>query len=154
METLDAIKTKVEVRQYSDKPVPANVKSEILEAARLTGSSSNSQHWRFVLVQEKQNLTVLAADSITGKWASGANFAIIVLTNPKIPAHSLDAGRAIQDMQLAAWSLGVGSGIFTGINHDKLRKDFQIPQELQTAAVVAFGYPAQKVSGKKKMRNP
>jgi nitroreductase len=154
METLDAIKTKVEVRQFSDKPVPSEVKSKILEAARMTGSSSNTQHWRFILVQEKQDVSLLASDSTSGKWVAGANFAVIILTNPSVPGHSIDAGRALQDMQLAAWDSGVGSGIFTGVNAEKLRKDFGIPSELEPTAFLGFGYPMKKVTGKKKRRNP
>jgi nitroreductase len=92
MDTFDCIATKVEVREFAkDKRVPAETKSRILEAARLTGSSMNTQHWRFVLLQDKGNLRVLADDSTTGGWVAGADFAVIVLTNPKVPGHTIDA---------------------------------------------------------------
>ena len=153
MDTFDCIATKVEVREFSkSKPIPPDVKSRILEAARLTGSSMNTQHWRFIIVQE--NLKLLADDSTTGTWVAGADFAVIILTNPKVPGHVIDGGRVLQDMQLAAWNMGVGSGIFTGIKEDKLRKDFAIPQEMEVTDFVAFGYPARNVTGKKKNRKP
>lgn len=154
MDTMNAIKTKIEVRQFADKPVPSSIKIDVLEAARMTGSSSNTQHWRFLLLQEKQSVALLAEDSTSGKWVQGANFAIIILVNPGVPGHMIDAGRAVQDMQLAAWSEGIGSGIFTGINAEKLKKDFGIPPELQPAAVLGFGYSQKKLTGKKKKRNP
>jgi nitroreductase len=154
MDAFDCITTKLEVRQFKDQPVPADVKSKVLEAARLTGSSNNTQHWRFILVQDRQSLNRLAEDSTTGGWVKGANFAVIVLTNPKVNGHLIDAGRAVQDMQLAAWDMGVGSGIFTGVNVEKIRSDFGVPEELQPSAFLGFGYPAKKITGKRKKRNP
>jgi nitroreductase len=155
MDTFDCIATKLETRQFdAGKAVQSSVKTKVLEAARLTGSSMNTQHWRFILVQDKANLERLARDSTTGGWVSGANFAVIVLTNPKVSGHMIDAGRAVQDMQLAAWNYGVGSGIFTGVKADNLRKDFGIPDDLKPTVCLGFGYPAKNITGKKKNRNP
>ena len=57
-------------------------------------------------------------------------------------------------MQLAAWDQRVGSGLFTGIKEEKLRKDFEIPRELSPTVVLGFGYPARKLIGKRKNRLP
>jgi nitroreductase len=97
---------------------------------------------------------MLAEDSTSGKWVAGANFAIIILTNPEYNFHLIDAGRVLQNMQLAAWNQGVGSGLFTGIKEEKLRKDFGVPRELSPTVVVGFGYPARQLSGKRKKRMP
>lgn len=154
MDTLEAIATKLETRQFDGKKVPDEIKLKVLEAARLTGSSSNTQHWRFILLDDPKSIGLLALDSTTGQWVKGANFAVIILTDPKVNGHMIDAGRALQDMQLAAWNSGVGSGIFTGFNQDKLKQDFGIPPNLVPAAALGFGYPAVKKSGKRKNRNP
>jgi nitroreductase len=154
LNTIEAIATKLETRQFDGKQVPDEVKSKVLEAARLTGSSSNTQHWRFILVDNSNALGRLADDSTTGGWVRGASFAVFILTDPKVNGHMIDAGRALQDMQLAAWDLGVGSGVYTGFNQEKLRHDFAIPSNLVPSACVGFGYQAQKKSGKRKKRNP
>jgi nitroreductase len=104
MDAFECIATKLDVREFSSQNISAEIKSKILEAARLTGSGLNTQHWRFIVVEEKKNLKKLAEDSTTGGWVSGANFAVIVLTNPRHKFHMIDAGRVIQDMQLAAWN--------------------------------------------------
>ena len=148
-DTYDAIRTKLDIRQFADMPVKADVKGKILEAARLTASSMNSQHWRFILVQDPQNLETLARDSTTGSWVKGANFAIIVSIDPKVPGSMIDAGRVVQDMELAAWEHGVGSGVYTGTKAPDLRRDFGIPGGLDPAVVVGFGYPAKKLIGRK-----
>jgi nitroreductase len=154
MDTSDCIATKLDVREFITKDVSLEIRKEILEAARLTGTGLNTQHWRFIIIAEKDNLEKLAQDSTSGSWISGANFAIIVLTNPKYGFHLIDAGRVVQNMQLAAWNRGVYSCLFTGIKEAKLRKDFRIPEELSPTAIVGFGYSPRNLIGKKKNRLP
>jgi nitroreductase len=154
MDTFECITTKFEVREFSQQDVPSDIRLKILEAARLTGTGMNTQHWRFILIDKKEKLKRLADDSTSGSWVEGANFAIIILTNPKYGFHLIDAGRVLQNMQLAAWNYEVGSGIFTGIKEDKLRKDFGIPQELNVTVIIGFGYPLRRLTGNRKTRLP
>jgi len=149
MDTFEAISTKLDVREFESKHVPGETKSKILEAARLTASSMNTQHWRFVVIQDRANLRRLSADSTTGKWVEGADFAILILIDLKVPGSTIDAGRVVQDMQLAAWNFGVASGIYTGVGEAAVRKDYAIPDDLKPAAVLGFGYPKRKMLGKK-----
>lgn len=154
MNTTDAVKTKLDVREFSSKPVPTAVKAAVLEAARLTQSGTNSQHWRFILVQDPKNLEKMAEDSTWGKWVAGADFAVIVCTDPSKSYHIIDAGRAVQDMQLTAWDNGVASCVFTGIKVPEFRRDFGIPVGIDPTIVVGFGYPRRKLYGRKKDRRP
>jgi nitroreductase len=149
LDAFEAISTKLDVREFAAKRVPGETKRKIIEAARLTASSMNTQHWRFVLIQDRSNLKRLAADSTSGKWVEGADFAILILIDPKVPGSSIDAGRVVQDMELAAWNFGVASGIYTGVGEANLRKDFAVPDSLKPAAVLGFGYSKRKILGKK-----
>ena len=154
MDAYECILTKLDVREFSSQSVSEEIKSKVLEAARLTGTGLNTQHWRFILLENKENIRRLAADSTSGGWVSGANFAVIILTNPKYRFHMIDAGRVVQDMQLAAWNYGIASGLYTQVQEDKLRNDFAIPKDLNPTVIVGFGYPAKKIVGKKKKRLP
>jgi len=149
METYKTILTKLDVRQFDSKRVPAEVKLKVLEAARASGTGNNRQEWRFILVQEKEMLKKLAEDSTSGGWVVSANFAVVVLAAPTPSFHLIDAGRAVQNMELAAWEHGVISGIYTGVNEEKMSRDFAIPSGLKPLAVVGFGYPVKKIIGKK-----
>jgi nitroreductase len=149
LDTFEAVSKKLDVREFASKIVSDETKRMVLEAARLTGSSMNTQHWRFILVQDRSNLRKLAADSSSGKWVEGADFAIIILIDPKVPGSSIDAGRVVQNMQLTALNFGVASGIYTGVGEPSLRKDFAIPDAMKPAAVLGFGYPKRKILGKK-----
>jgi nitroreductase len=154
MDAFECIATKLEVREFSTQEVPSEIRSKILEAARLTGTGMNTQHWRFIMVEKKDNLKKLAEDSTSGGWVAGANFAVIVLTNPQYGFHLIDTGRVLQNMQLTAWNQGVGSGLFTGIREEKLRRDFAVPKELSPSVIIGFGYPARELTGKRKNRQP
>jgi len=150
MNATEAVRTKLDVREFSPKPVLNEIKVAVLEAARLTQSGNNSQHWRFILVQDPANLEQMSMDSPQGRWISGANFAVIVCTDPERGNHMLDAGRAVQDMQLTAWDHGVASGVFMGVNKNpEFRRDFAIPDGLSSTVVVGFGYPVRTLKGKK-----
>ena len=152
MDTYKTILTKLDVRQFDAKKVPADVKLKVLEAARASGTGINKQHWRFILVQDKVVIKKLAEDSTSGGWVAGADFAVIVLADPQLGFHLIDSGRAVQDMQLAAWDQGVISGLYTGFKEDRMRRDFDIPNELKPTVVVGFGYPTMKILGKKNRR--
>jgi nitroreductase len=154
MDAFECIATKLEVREFTSQIVPSEIRLKVLEAARLTGTGLNTQHWRFILVDGRESLKKLAEDSTSGSWIGAANFAVIVLTNPKYNFHLIDAGRVLQSMQLAGWNYGVGSGLFTGIIEERLRTDFGVPKELSPTVIVGFGYPANKLTGKRKNRMP
>ncbi len=149
MDTFDAIKTRLDFRGYEARSVPAELKMRVLEAGRSTGSGMNRQHWRFLLIDDKEAIKKLAQDSTSGGWVSGANFAVVVLTDPTLGFHLIDAGRAVQDMELAAWNSGVASCIYTGVKEESMRRDFGLPKELRPTAVIGFGYPSKKIIGKK-----
>ncbi len=149
MNVSEIIRTKRDVREFSSQPVSKEDKLAILEAARMAGSGLNSQHWRFILIDDKSELEALARLSTTGEWVAGANFAVIILTEKNRPYHALDAGRALTNMQLEAWNRGIASCIYTGFREAEMRKRYGIPEKYSIDVVVGFGYPARKIVGKK-----
>jgi nitroreductase len=44
MDAFECIATKLEVREFSMQDVASEIRSKILEAARLTGTGMNTQH--------------------------------------------------------------------------------------------------------------
>jgi nitroreductase len=52
-------------------------------------------------------------------------------------------------MQLTAWDSGVTSRIYTGIKQAEMRRDFGIPEGLNSTVVVGFGYPKRRILGRK-----
>ena len=66
MNTQDCIATKLDIREFSKENVPSNIISTILNSARYSGSGLNTQHWRFIVIKEKNNLKKLSEDRY--KW--------------------------------------------------------------------------------------
>ena len=96
--TYETVASKLDIRQFTNLDVSNEIRQKILEAARQVGTGLNSQHLRFVLIDSKDMLQLLAEDSTSGGWVSGANFAIMILTNSDYGFKMLDAGRALQNM--------------------------------------------------------
>lgn len=69
MDTFDCIATKLDIREYSKQKISIEIIDKILEAARLTGTGLNTQHWRFIVVEDRNNLNQLAEDM--DKWKMG-----------------------------------------------------------------------------------
>lgn len=155
MDVVDALHRRVELRDYTNEPVEADIVRAILDAARVAPSGHNSQHWRFILVDDADTLETLAEVSTTGTWIADAAFAVVVLTDPAYAYHHLDAGRAITHMQLAGWADGVGSCIYTGYDENAMRSLLDIPDAYAISAVVGFGYPPfdpDRLRGRKNRR--
>ena len=154
MGVLEIIKTRIEIRDFEKKSVDVEAKKKILEAGRLAPSGRNLQHWHYILVEGNEELDSLASCSPTGGWVRDANFAIVTTTDPKYNFNEIDAGRSITQMQLVGWENGVGSRLYTIKEPDQERAklSLDIPEEYHLTAVVGFGYPIKKVTGKKERK--
>jgi nitroreductase len=153
MEVFDAVRTVLAVRQYQDKPVPAEIVRRIVEAGRLTGSSMNRQPWHFIVVESGNMLRQLGALAKTGPYVAQAPLAIVVAVERTTFSVS-DGSRAIQSMILTAWSEGVSSNWVGFRGLDEVKSLLSIPDELEILAVIPFGYPARPAGkGKKKRKS-
>lgn len=148
MDVTEAVKTRIEIKEYSEESVDDEEKRAILDAGRLAPSGRNLQHWRFILVDVDNDLTELANVSPSGTWIADVDFAIVICTDPSYPYHDIDAGRAVTHMQLVAWEFGVGSRIYT-VNEPAAYDVLEIPDEYDLTLVAGFGYPKHEIQGVK-----
>lgn len=153
MEVFEAVKRMLAVRNYSDRPIADEEIKRILEAARLTGSSQNKQHWDFVVVREPDTLQRLGELAPYGSYIAGAAAAIAVVV-PDISIGYVDGARAVQDMMLVAWELGIGSNWVGNVNTTEMKEALGVPQERLLLTVVPFGHPQQELGKGIKDRKP
>ena len=138
MDTFLAIASRREVREYEPRSLPPEVEERILDAGRLSGSSKNRQPWRFDVVRGE----LLAEHVYEPDNLLGSPFVVAIAVRGKGPV-SFDAGRAAQNMLLAAWNEGVG-GSPNGIkDEDGARAALKLDEEERLAIVLSFGYPAR-----------
>ena len=144
MNVSEAIRSKRSVRQFSDRPVPGEDLTRILNAGRLAGSSKNSQPWHFIVLQERWRLVEL---SQCGAWAghlAGAAVGVALATTDwreRWPV-AFDLGLAAQNMMLAAHELGIGSVMANIYEIERANALLELPPQLMCYAAISFGYPA------------
>jgi len=104
-----------QVRQFTDEPVDADAIEAIADAARWSGSSRNSQPWRFVIVREAAVLRSIAEAGLPQTRSLATATAAIAIAVPEeqgsAVSHAFDEGRAAERMLIAASFLELGAGI-------------------------------------------
>ena len=146
METWQAINTLRVVQKFSDEPIAEERLERILNAGRRAGSSKNDQHWAFIVIRDRDHLGELAAVGDYAGHLAGATVVIAIVTPDASGAHNnsvmWDAGRAAQNMILAAWELGIGSVPATVYDHALAHRLLGLPDDRRCDFLLSFGYPA------------
>ena len=149
MQTWEAIRSRRNVRQFSDEPIADDHLDEILESGRRSPSSQNWQPWDFVVVRDREQLTELSR-----VWRGGAHVArsaaTIALIAP-VPAEGrerdrlqYDLGQVTMSIMLAAAGLGIGSGHSAVADQDLARRLLGFPDDRFCAYLISLGYPADR----------
>ena len=143
MDVYLAIVSKREVRAYADRPLPDDAVRRLLEAGRVAGSSRNRQARRFIVLRD--DALARAAETV---WQPenlrGAALAVAIVVRGKGPT-GFDAGRAAQNMMLAAQGDGIGSCPNGIADPEALAVVLGHDDEEQVTTVISFGYPARPV---------
>ena len=149
MDVYQCIRSRRTVRDYKPDPVPQDLIRKILQAGRWAPSSSNTQKWYFIVIQDRDTLAALGQMATQGPFIGQAPLAIAVVMDDA-PRPQLDAGRALQQMELMAWSEGVGM-CFVGVrgaDQQKAVKELlSIPEEMELITLLPFGYRAEASQG-------
>ena len=140
MDVYLAVVSKRELRSYDARPIEADAERRILEAGRVSGSSKNRQARRFVVVRDPAAVRRVADAVYAPDNVLGAALVVAIVAGRKGPT-SFDAGRAAQNMMLAASGDGIGSCPNGVADADGLREVVGHEQSEQVATVLTFGYP-------------
>ncbi|MEY2516570.1 MAG: hypothetical protein QOJ89_3928 [bacterium] len=142
MDAYLAVVSKRELRSYSDRPIADDVARRILEAGRVAGSSKNRQARRFVVLRSPELVSRVADSVYAPDNVRGAALVVAIVVGGKGPT-SFDAGRAAQNMMLAASNDGIGSCPNGIADAAALQAVVGHDDGEQVATVLTFGYPAK-----------
>lgn len=142
MDAYLAVVSKREVRSYDARPIDADARRRILEAGRLAGSSKNRQARRFVVLSDPALIERAAACVYASDNVRGAALVVAIVVGRKGPT-SFDAGRAAQNMMLAASNEGIGSCPNGIADAEALQAVVGHGDDEQVATVLTFGYPVK-----------
>ena len=155
MNVTQAIKTRHSVRSYQDKPVEPEKLQQVLEAARLAPSASNSQDWKFIVVQDAQTRQALAKACHNQAFIAQAPVVIAACsTNPSRlmasgqSAAAVDLAIAVDHITLAATELGLGSCWIGAFDAPAVAKLLAVPADAVVVHVLPLGYPAETPSAR------
>ena len=149
METWEAIRSRRNVRSYSEAAIAPQDLDRILEAARRTPSAGNQQAWDFVVCTDRQQLEQLARvwQAARHVASSAATIALVAPRADDAQTRDLiqfDLGQATMSIMLAAADLGIGSA-HAGVHDQELaRRLLGVPEDRFCPMLITLGVPADR----------
>jgi nitroreductase len=143
MDTYKTIVSKRDTRSFTEQPVPDEALRRILQAGRMAGSSKNSQPCRFIVIDDAKGKEEIAKCGDFAAWIPTAPLLIAVAVPDEAPRNEFDAGRAAQNMMIAAWAEEIGSCPVSMHHVECARDALGLPANYRVSVVVAFGYRAR-----------
>lgn len=143
---LDTIFSRRSIRSYmQNKPVETEKIELLLKAGMAAPSTCNLQVWEFVVVTSQPALDRLVALTVFGHYAPP--MAMVICANTaNFPGNKhwrIECSAAVENMMIAARSMGLGSVWIGSFDMQKLRDLLSIPDNIEVMNIVYFGYPAE-----------
>ena len=140
MDTFLTIASKRDQRAYADRDVPTDLRDRILDAGRIAGSAQNRQPLRFFVLESRDALERVAQTVYVPKNLLGARLAVALVAKGR---PGFDAGRAAQNMMLAAWNEGVTSCPNGMPDAEETANVLGLGEDETVVNILSFGYPAE-----------
>jgi len=166
-ETLTSIRNRRSIRAYRPEQIKDEELNAIIEAGLYAPSAMNQQSWHVTVIQNKEVIGNMVKDikEHLGKSANprmqqmsqNENFnpfydaptLIVISGDEKAIAPQADCAAALENMMVAAYSLGVGScwvnmigALFASEKGSQWKKDLGIPEGYKPLYSTPLGYSA------------
>lgn len=148
---LPLIRTR-QTREFTDQPVDEADLTALAEVARWSGSSANSQPWRFVVIREAATLRKIGEAGMPSTRSFATATAAIAITMPdekeRAVSHAYDEGRAAERILVGATMLGLGAAItwMQGDAREKVHALLGLPADRRVRTVVAIGHATERAT--------
>ncbi|OIO54023.1 MAG: nitroreductase [Alphaproteobacteria bacterium CG_4_10_14_0_2_um_filter_63_37] len=145
-----AIQARRSGRAFSDRVIPPETLTALIEGARWAPSCFNNQPWRFVLSRQNgpTREAIEAALSEGNAWAKKADTLVVVSCDDAHDCHTggrhyagFDAGLAVQNLLLTAFEHGLMAHPMAGFQAEPLSEILGMPPGQQILCLIAIGYP-------------
>jgi nitroreductase len=159
MDLMDAVKGRRSIRKYKPDPVSEGALRTVMEAVRWAPSWANTQCWEVIVIRDPKVKSELATALPKGNPALSSMAdapLILVLCGRKGTSGfykgevatmkgdwlMFDTGIAMQNLCLAAYSLGLGTVVVGMFDHKKAEEILGVPGNVEVVAMTPIGYPA------------
>jgi len=147
MDLYDVIRTRRSVRSFLSSPIPREVITRILEAARLAPSASNKMPWKFVVVTDAEKRKAIAVSGVYGKFLAQSPAVIVGCGDVAKAAKwfMVDTAIALEHVALAATAEGLGSCWIGSFDETTVKSLLKVPDNYRVVCLMALGYPKEKI---------
>lgn len=138
-----------QVREFTDEPVDEADLASLADVARWTGSSQNSQPWRFIVLRDEATIRKVAEAGMPLTRSLHTAMAAIAIAVPdeasRAVSHAYDEGRAAERILIGAGMLGLAAGIawLTSAAREPVKAMLAVPDGWRVRTVVAIGHPSE-----------
>ena len=136
-------------REFTEEPVAKASLDAIADVGRWSGSSENTQPWRFIVITDTAVLRQLEAMGLPSTRSLKTAAAAIAIVLPdekgKQVSYAFDEGRAAERMLIAAGMIDLGAGIawIRADIREAVGEMFGLPADRFIRTVVALGHPTE-----------
>ncbi|KAA1257803.1 malonic semialdehyde reductase [Rubripirellula obstinata] len=149
---IDSVANRYSPYRFEDRAVEDAKILRCLEAARWASSSFNDQPWSWIIAKredeaEFERIVSCLMEANQG-WASGAGVLLLSVSRTtfryngspnRVALH--DLGQAAAQLSLQAADLGLQVHQMAGIDQEKTRQTYDIPDDHVPQTAIAIGYP-------------
>jgi nitroreductase len=157
VEVFEAIQGRRSIRAFESREVPEELVERLIEAARWAPSAGNIQPWEFIIVRKQEIKRKLAEAALWQSFIEEAPVVIVVCADEVRSTQGYgmrgktlyciqDTAAAIQNIHLAAYSMGLGTCWVGAFGEDEARKVLKTPAGIRPVAIIPVGYPAETPS--------
>lgn len=143
MDALQTIFQRQSIRRYKTDTIPDEDLKQILEAGRQAPSAGNRQPWHFVVVGQPEQKRRVAQACNGQMWMADAAYILVGVGLPQVNSkwYKVDVAIAMENMVLAARSLGYGTCWIGAFDPDQVKAICRIPSEAEIVACTPLGVP-------------
>jgi nitroreductase len=161
MDVFEAIKGRRSIRAFERRDVSDEDVARLIDAAMWAPSAGNIQPWEFVIVRKPDAKRRLVEAAWEQSFIEEADVVIVVCANENRSSQRYgdrgkslyciqDTAAAIQNIHLAANSLGLGTCWIGAFKEEEVRQTLNVPQGIRPVAIVPVGYAAESPSPRNK----
>jgi nitroreductase len=154
MDVLEAIKGRRSVRVFKSHDVSQELVEKLVDTARYAPSAGNIQPWEFIIVRRLEVKRGLAEAALHQTFIEEAPVVIVVCADEHRSSQRYgargktlyciqDTAAAVQNINLVAYSLGLGTCWVGAFREDEARKFLKVPRGIRPVAMIPVGYPAE-----------
>ncbi len=143
MDAMQAILERRSVRKYRKEPIPAEDLRQILEAGHQSPSAANRQPWHFVIVSDPERKQRVAQACNGQTWLADAACILVGVGLPAVSEkwYRVDVAMAMENMVIAARSLGYGTCWIGAFKPDEVKAACELSEGAEVVACTPIGVP-------------